>query len=754
MFIFQYLCNGTVAVSIIIDVGLVFILMVGFVGSYNEDSISCYHTKITSNTSSYGEYKLEGSSDYSCCETYYRILYIEAKCSFWATSDADVMFNFSPYNPKSQSEHRDDNYTVTSTQFYNSYIPILNVGIFSQITYIVKLGITACGVQSVQPGAFTGLLLLEELELGENNISEITRGTYNHLFNLVTLNLSRNRIVSVEDNSFSGLFNLKKLFLNHNKIKVISDGTFQGLKAPTKLNLTDQKDLVGNNTNLSLSQIYSVHSFDLPQTVSYLNLGNNNINNITQSNLPFLDYINLNNNNISNLTEVDTSVTYLNLSRNIFKTLHPGFLRHSRNIRYLDLSKNLISSLTQNAFDNASNLVLLHLQNNVVDFIPIGIFKNLKILVSLNLSSNLLSDFEYGTFVGLSSLALLDISNNSLTYIYESIFYPLHSLQKLHLNNNFLTTIDPHNLLNHLPSLGEIALYDNQWNCKSLTHLFITFKNRNVIVKLGSTMTTTNVHGISCTNSITVPNTNVNFSIESSQFMDFLNKEFFNTGFYKFFHNYTKVNLENSLSRLEEKINTVLKSPNMSSSVLIETLNSTIFKLFTEFKLSKEDVRNYTLNQTNNLENKISKYFNEEFTKSSYFNSLRNDYTNIQTLTKTLESTLRSLNNFNNISNDFKNSSFYKLLKTNAEVSYNNLLSDHGSQAHSEKLTHNLENQCDIRNANFQNHVILLLVIIVIILVALFATQVYKDFNKYFNCFLKRKSVYLKSESSANVELV
>ncbi|KAF5294654.1 hypothetical protein FQA39_LY02786 [Lamprigera yunnana] len=712
-------------------VWLIIIFMNGFLDSYKVESILCSYTEIISTTTSNGNFIGDGYDYYVCCDTYYRILSTEAKCSFWGGSNTEVMFNFLPDHTKPKRVHQDDNYNVTGIQFYNSYIPNLNVGIFSQNTYIVNLDITACGVQSIQPGALSGLIHLEELELGENNISEITRGTFNQLLNLVTLNLSKNRIESIEDNSFSGLFNLKNLLLNNNKIKIISDRTFQGLKTATKLNLTDEEDLLPTNTYLSLSEIYSANFLDLPEA-TYLNLGNNKISTITHFKLPFLDYINLNNNNISNLTEIDTSITYLNLSRNIFKELHSGLLRRSRNLRYLDLSKNLISCLTPDAFDNASNLVLLHLQNNLVDFIPIGIFKNLNFLVSLNLSSNLLSDFEYGTFVGLSSLALLDISNNSLTYIYESIFNPLHSLQKLQMNNNFLTTIDPHSLLIHLSSLREISLSDNLWNCKSLAHLFITFNSTKVLVKLGSTTTTTNVYGISCTNSITVPNTNVNFSIESSQFMDFFNKEFFNTGFYKFFHNYTKVNLENSLSRLEEKINTVLKSPNMSSSVLIETLNSTIFKLFTEFKLSKENVRNYTLNQSNNLESKISKYFNEEFTKSSYFNSLRNDHTNIQTLTKTLENTLRSLNILNEyISNDFKNTSFYKLLTTNADVSYNNLLLDHGSQTHSEKLTHNLENQSAIGNANFQNHVILLLVIIVIIFVALFATQVYKDFNKH-----------------------
>ncbi|KAF5294659.1 hypothetical protein FQA39_LY02791 [Lamprigera yunnana] len=717
--------------DMIFTVGLIFVLINEFVNSYEEKSISCLYTEII-------------PTYIAPWDSSYRNLDIEGKCSFWATSDTGIMFNFPQYVLTSERRHTYDNYNVTGKQFSNSYIPILNVGIFSQITYIVKLGITACGVQIVQPGSLSGLLHLEELELGENNITEIIRGTYSHLFNLVTLNLSRNRIESIEDNSFSGLFNLKKLFLNHNNIKVISDGTFQGLTNPTKLNLTD--NLVDNDPTLSPTQIYSVNSLDLTKKVFSLNLENNKISTIYLK-LSFLDYISLSNNNISNLTEVDTSITYLNLSRNIFKELRSNLLRHSRNLKYLDLSKNVICYLEQNVFDNATNLVLLHLHNNLIEFIPIGIFKNLKLLASLNLSSNLLSDFEYGTFVGLSSLALLDISNNSLTYIYESIFYPLHSLQKLHLNNNFITIIDPDSLLNHLPSLREISLSDNQWNCKSLAHIFITFKSRNVLIKLGSTTTTMNVHGISCTKVVTIPNANVNFSINTSQFLDFFNKEFFNTGFYKFFHNYTKVNLENSLSRFEEKINTVLKFPNISSSVLIEILNSTMFKLFTEFKLSKENIRNYTLNQSNNLDSRIPKYFNDEFTKSSYFNSLRDFYVNIQAITKSLENTLRGLNNFNGyISSDFKNTSFYKLLKINVDFNYNNLLL--------EKLTDNLENQYVIGNTNFQNNVVVLLVIIVIIFVALFATQVYKDFNKYFNCFLKRKSVYLKNESLPNVELV
>ncbi len=114
------------------------------------------------------------------------------------------------------------------------HLPLIQIGIFN-ISYFYlfsfyiqskiiffnldsrfrpRLKISAANISSIEDNAFTGLSLLEDLELVENFLISITTQTFNGLTGLTLLNLYYNEIETIEDNAFAGLTKLTSLVLD------------------------------------------------------------------------------------------------------------------------------------------------------------------------------------------------------------------------------------------------------------------------------------------------------------------------------------------------------------------------------------------------------------------------------------------------------------------------------------------------------------------------------------------------------------
>ncbi|MBN3297422.1 LRIG2 protein, partial [Amia calva] len=106
--------------------------------------------------------------------------------------------------------------------------------------------------------AFSGLGLLETLNLGENSVSHLGEGVFAGLSNLCTLDIRNNEISwAIEDSIglFVGMKKLNALVLQRNKIKSITKKAFEGLDSLEHL-------------DLSKNGIMSIH----PESFSHLRL--------------------------------------------------------------------------------------------------------------------------------------------------------------------------------------------------------------------------------------------------------------------------------------------------------------------------------------------------------------------------------------------------------------------------------------------------------------------------------------------------
>ncbi|KAG5880973.1 hypothetical protein JTB14_018702 [Gonioctena quinquepunctata] len=118
-------------------------------------------------------------------------------------------------------------------------------------------------------------------------------------------------------------------------------------------------------------------------------------------------------------------------------------------------------------------------------------------LTDLNLSHNQLGQFQHGTFGNLGNVFTLDVSHNEIISL-ERFLHPLVSLRNLYIQENKITFLNGDHLLEDLPELAFISLENNDFSCDDLLELIHRFRKRNVVVSIGKSRNTTNIHGIYC----------------------------------------------------------------------------------------------------------------------------------------------------------------------------------------------------------------------------------------------------------------
>uniref|UniRef100_A0A182NTG0 Uncharacterized protein n=1 Tax=Anopheles dirus TaxID=7168 RepID=A0A182NTG0_9DIPT len=310
---------------------------------------------------------------------------------------------------------------------------------------------------------FAGASVLSQLNLAYNNISVIEDTAFNTLSSLVLLQLTGNKLRTLVSNVFAPLISLKTIYLNsnelqvvdrdlfssntvlehillqHNSISVIDDGTFViNVSATLKI-------LALSNNNLTMLNLKGVR-------VEKLFLYENSLKEISIS--PWAQHIYADNNKIASVVMTDTSA---------------GMRLHT-----LSLKNNSITSL--DTIGQLHSVVELYLSNNNLGPLNLTSFAKLTALEQLDLERTFISNLQHGTFAQQVALKGLDISYNNLDRFDFDILTSSTSLQKIFLDGNRLKSVDHENLKKTLPSLEQIGLSDNNWNCSYLIKLELSAK--------------------------------------------------------------------------------------------------------------------------------------------------------------------------------------------------------------------------------------------------------------------------------------
>ncbi|XP_035662969.1 insulin-like growth factor-binding protein complex acid labile subunit [Branchiostoma floridae] len=228
---------------------------------------------------------------------------------------------------------------------------------------------------------------ITELNLNNNSLSHIRKGDFLRFRHLTTLHLSQNNITLIQEKSLSGP-PLVNVFLRHNRLENIPE------------------------------EVLHIHS------LKYLNLENNQINNLT---VPLGKY----------RTTAQLRVLVL---KNTQLSLLQGHIFASMNLQSLDLSFNKLESLPHLVFGKLNKkLETLTLAVNRLSDIPSSIHK-LTVLQHLDLSYNKIKRVAATSLTGLQNLKTLYLSGNGIISIADNAFSHLR-LTRLNLSSNKLTTI-------------------------------------------------------------------------------------------------------------------------------------------------------------------------------------------------------------------------------------------------------------------------------------------------------------------------
>jgi Leucine-rich repeat (LRR) protein len=301
---------------------------------------------------------------------------------------------------------------------------------FISLTELEVLHVKACGLRTIDLGAFNGLTYLTELKIEGNEISEIIPGTFENMNSLEYLFLNNNGIQHVESALFSGLVKLKHISLHQNELQYLHPDTFLRLPKLQQLHLSNNPTLL-IPTDSNLINSHSLSHLD----ISYCNVSSVSVD--TFANVSALEWLDLRYNRLERLDSVVFS----------------GLL----NLKEIYLSGNNLQYLHPDTFLRLSNLQMLHLEENWALQIP--------------------TDRH---FINSYSLSHLDISNCNVSSVSVETFTNVSALKLLDLSDNNMRTVDI-NILRALPKLSTFYLYGNPLQCDcQLQEVWRWCKDRNM----------------------------------------------------------------------------------------------------------------------------------------------------------------------------------------------------------------------------------------------------------------------------------
>ncbi len=357
----------------------------------------------------------------------------------------------------------DNNTAVTTIHLYNNALTSLPSGIFDNNTALKTLYLQINGLTSLPSGIFDNNTTLKTLYLQNNEISDVSE--LEHLTSLTDLQIGGNLI--------SDYGPLRRLRAANPDIKfdididnnppVFTDGssTTRSVSENTTAGQNIGSAVTATDTDTENTLTYTLggtdaSSFDIVSTSGQLQTkaaldyetkssytvtvsvsdGNGGIDRITVTI------------NVTNVAEIRTPVN--ERTQQVQDSIVDAIegvdnaddvtITHITSITSLDLSNELIRSISAGDFDDLTALTTLNLSSNSLSSLPSGIFDDLTALTTLDLSSNSLSSLPSDIFEKLTKLTTLDLYENSLSTLPSGLFKGLTALSSLFIEDN---TVDP-----------------------------------------------------------------------------------------------------------------------------------------------------------------------------------------------------------------------------------------------------------------------------------------------------------------------
>ncbi|XP_014782050.1 slit homolog 3 protein [Octopus bimaculoides] len=357
----------------------------------------------------------------------------------------------------------------------------INSNLFRSFLDLRKLDLTNNQISTISEQAFERLAELQGLVLFKNNVYDI-KNLFKRNTKLTFLNLGSNQITEIGENDFQNLSKLKYLDLTSNQITTINPKAFEPLVSLCYLILQNNKLIdfsvldftlkslrVADFTNNRLERVPK----GLPESITDLRFGKNNITKIGKSDLKrisALQLLTLNENQINSIHDnafngLD-NVKELWLNSNELFTL-PTKL--PKNLVKLAINSNLISRIERYSFLKSPLIEELTLETNKITEIEPEAFSKLSMLKDLNLQSNQLHTLTTGIFKDLPNLVSLRLANNPIATVQRRAFESLPSLHTLDISYGELESARVQmDLFQEMPNLQEFNLMNSPGLCKSL----------------------------------------------------------------------------------------------------------------------------------------------------------------------------------------------------------------------------------------------------------------------------------------------
>ena len=325
---------------------------------------------------------------------------------------------------------------------------------------ILELTITNSTLQGLEESTFSSTLnSMLELDLSRNSIQSISPGAFTGLSSLRLLNLSSNHIYDL-GTVLAPLVSLQSLDLSHNYIRGLQSKTLQAQSSLTYLRLDGNKfhDLTGaafqTLTFLTELRVRSCNIFMVSEDffaaiprIRVLDLGKNHLVEFPSSS------------SFSYLQQLK----HLFLDGNEFVQLPHGQLS-GVNLITLSLAQNRITAVPSGAFNGLTVEDLDLSENKLIELKADFLQPVAPRLVALNVAFNPIRDIDPFTFRVCRLLQTLNISACSLTNLPAEVLRGLYRLKKIDISWNHLHNISEE-VMQLLKRLEVVSLQHNAWHC-------------------------------------------------------------------------------------------------------------------------------------------------------------------------------------------------------------------------------------------------------------------------------------------------
>lgn len=315
---------------------------------------------------------------------------------------------------------------------------------------------------------FLGAETLLFLNISSNNLETVDESAFSNLVHLRDLNLSKNQIKIINPSQFINQRTLKRLDMNTNLLESFDTKQFQSKILFHWLDLSfnniSKFELIsGFNLKHILLASNQLTTFTTQNSViETVNVQNNKLIELRLSKTTTMVFAD--NNKLQNITfESPEKIVHLNLGNNSITNI--DWVTDMEKLIFLCLSFNRLGTIEINTFSNLSGLQKLYLRNIDLSTIQIGLFSHQNDLQILDISYNYLNTIDFRKWSALNQLLEIYIDGNNLTEISVHVLkkkFPM--IRKVGISDNYWKCTDLDYIVEILGQTVEIVTTNHIMN--------------------------------------------------------------------------------------------------------------------------------------------------------------------------------------------------------------------------------------------------------------------------------------------------